>query len=655
MRYFFYLTSLFFFFSQYVIGQESDLSKGCVGVCKQHCHSEVDKNKILKRLLPDESIHDYDVKFYFLDLNVTPESTEISGTATIKAEVVADQLPKFSFELIPELDIHSIKVNGESKNFIREVDNVSIKLENYKKGDLIEVAINYSGKPIFGGFFSGINSERYNQSGARVTWTLSEPSRAKQWFPVKQELTDKADSCYVYLTCDSKYMAGSQGILKRVVDLDGDKKRYEWESHYPIAYYLISFAVAEYEEYINYAKPQAMNGDSIPIVNYVYKNQLSTHKPKLDKVPGMIELFSDLYSLYPFHKEKYGHIMAYLGGAMEHQTMSTMGSLEFTISAHELGHQWFGDNVTCGTWNDIWVNEGFASYSEYLALEKLGYKSPAQRWMNEAIEAATRYDSGSTYVPDEEVYEGNDTRIFSYHLTYKKGALLVHMIRNEINDDDKFFNILKTFQKRYANKTALGVDFKEVCEEITGENWDDFFNQWYFGHGYPIYRIKYSQNNNKLIIDSEQTTSSSETPLFKTTLYLELRFEDGSEKELRLKQTKNSEQFEVEVDQKVSKISFDPNRRSLSKISNITTGIIDQKKPSYFLFSPNPTKGIVNINLQNSDQAKLQLVTIDGQIILEKQLTSRNSIVDLSTIDKGLYLIKVGSQDYETVRKIIVK
>ena len=149
--------------------------------------------------------------------------------------------------------------------------------------------------------------------------------------------------------------------------------RYEWKSRHPIDYYLISVSVAPYLEYLNYAHPPR---PTVPVVNYVYNQAaLGNFQSEIDRTPGFIENYSALCGLYPFADEKYGHSMAPLGGGMEHQTMTTQDGFNFTLTAHELFHQWFGDNVTCGSWEDIWLNEGFASYGEYLSLQALAAPS----------------------------------------------------------------------------------------------------------------------------------------------------------------------------------------------------------------------------------------------------------------------------------------
>ncbi|MEZ5198242.1 MAG: hypothetical protein R2764_18190 [Bacteroidales bacterium] len=156
-------------------------------------------------------------------------------------------------------------------------------------------------------------------------------------------LTDKADSVRIHITTSSENKAGSIGILQAAVPLPNNKVRYEWKSNYPIAYYLISFAVAEYQDYSIYSKPDYLLGDSILIQNYIYDSPecLNYYKTGIDKSSLFLKLFSDLFAAYPFNKEKYGHCLAGLSGGMEHQTMTTIGRFDFSLVAHELGHMWF--------------------------------------------------------------------------------------------------------------------------------------------------------------------------------------------------------------------------------------------------------------------------------------------------------------------------
>ncbi|NJO90434.1 MAG: M1 family metallopeptidase [Chloroflexia bacterium] len=226
-------------------------------------------------------------------------------------------------------------------------------------------------------------------------------------------------------------------MLTDTVNINEKQVQYRWKSKYPIAYYLISFTVADYKDYSYYIKIPGRT-DSLLFQNYVYNRPgyLEIYKPEIDKTADFLILFSKLFGLYPFYEEKYGHCVAPIGGGMEHQTMTTLYNYSYTLVSHELAHQWFGDHTTCSTWQDIWINEGFASYCEYIAYENLGTKSEAESWMQNAQTRALREAEGSVFVPFTSA--NDEYRLFSSNLSYKKGAVILHMLRNEINDDSVF-------------------------------------------------------------------------------------------------------------------------------------------------------------------------------------------------------------------------
>ncbi|MEA1898863.1 MAG: M1 family metallopeptidase, partial [Bacteroidota bacterium] len=476
---------------------------------------------ISQKSLKSAQLQDYDVKWYFLDLEADNLSVNIKGNVTILVEIILEGMDELVVELASDMFVDSIVINSQSRSFTHSGDLLSISLANpLARGDLLEFRIYYHGQPSQG-VFHAIDP----RWGVHVSWTLSEPFSAKNWFPCKQDLKDKADSSRVFITTVDGLMAGSNGLLKNIVPLVDSKVRYEWFSNYPIVYYLISFAISDYQDYSFYAHPQET--DSILVQNYIYDDPscLNAFENDLKETSELIELYSDLYSQYPFYDEKYGHCLVPSGSYMEHQTMSTMKDFVYRIVAHELAHQWFGDQVTCASWQDIWINEGFASYSEYIALENLRSHEDAHAWMKNAHAYALERPQGSVYIPFEE--SGNVGRIFDYRLSYKKGAAIIHMLRFELDDDLAFFETLKEFQSDFRDSVAIGLDFKEVAESVSGMDLTTFFDQWYFGKGYPLYEIKWGQVDDTLWINTTQLTSTTETPLFKMPLEFRFDFTSG--------------------------------------------------------------------------------------------------------------------------------
>jgi aminopeptidase N len=467
----------------------------------------------------------YDVKHYKLFLEVTNKSTDISGVARIAVEATR-AFDTIVFELHDALDISQVYVNEDVQDtefgiplgFDHRDDAIYITLNReYEAGELFAISIAYGGEADQNrGFFAGITQKRDSDYGFDVTYTLSEPHNAKDWFPVKQVLEDQIDSVWFRLQCNENLMVASNGTLVEIEEGDGNTHVFNWVSGYPMAYYLLSFAVADYRDFsFNAALTEA--GDSVLVQNYIYDADevMDDWKDEILETGPMITSFSTLLRDYPFAGEKYGHAMAPLGGGMEHQTMTTIHDFGFYLVAHELAHQWFGDHITCGNWQDIWINEGFASYLEYIAAQELRDQEAADGWMANAMSIALGETEGSVYVPAGEV--DNTYRLFDYGLTYKKGAILLHMIRYHLNNDELFFAVLRSYLDQYGRGLATGDDFRGILESESQMDFSCFFEQWYYGEGYPRFNVHWSQRSDSLIVRSEQsTTAPAVTPFFNT-------------------------------------------------------------------------------------------------------------------------------------------
>ncbi len=599
---------------------------------------------------PKESIHhfyntgksslmsNYDVKFYKLDIEAERDTTAISGNVIIHAKATSATLDTFAFDLISSANVDSVYINNIKQNtIIHTGDEVFVPLSTpVSNGNFVTAQIFYRSIPTATGFFSGITSATSSQWGNDVTWTLSEPFNAKEWWPCKQELKDKAESVYIFVTTNSDNMVGSNGLLTAVVNLPNNKKRYEWKSNYPIDYYLISIAVAKYIDYSFYAYP-AGTQDSILIQNFIYDNPscLSSVQNDVYQTKPLIETFSDLFSLYPFINEKYGHCLTELGGGMEHQTMTTLGGFSFWLVAHELGHMWWGDNVTCATWQDIWINEGFASYSEYLAYQYLKSQNDADNWMRSAMNYVMSQPDGSVFIPAQNAEDV--WRIFNSRLSYKKGAVIIHMIRFELQNDSLLFATFHNFQNQFKDSVATGLDFKSVLENTSGMNFTDFFNQWYFGEGFPTYNILWQQINDTLFFTSTQTTSTTTTPLFKMLMEYKINY-SGGDTIIKVYQTANINGYAIPFIQSIDSINVDPNNWVLNQVGSIITGIEDFTNPLYFSFGPNPCSDVLNIF--TTKPCEISIYDITGRLVHRVKSNNKHTNVNTETFRKGLYLIK---------------
>lgn len=593
----------------------------------------------------------YDIYFVKLDLEVSDQSTNIAGNATLLVKAT-QELDTLLFDFSDYMNLDSMFINDKkvtanhSENALTYLFDSPVSI-----GENIKVQVFYHGTPDpYGG---GVSQDYDSQWNKNVTWTLSEAFHAMEWWPCKQVMSDKIDSVYMFFTCDDDCMVGSNGLLDKVVNLPNNKKRFEWKSYYPINYYLLSYAVAEYQDYSIYSKPEEV--DSILIQNFVYDNAnyLSGNQADIDKTIDLIELYSDKFGLYPFSEEKYGHCLTTLGGGMEHQTMTTLGNFGFLLVAHELGHMWFGDYVTCATWQDIWINEGFASYSEYISLENLVTENDAQEWLDDANSRALGEPHGSIYIPFSEAF--SESRIFNYSLSYRKGALLLHMLRHEVNDDELFFNSLQNYLSEYADSVATGDDFKNSLELSTGIDFDSFFEQWYYGKGFPTFSVGYNQMNDTLFMTVTQTTSSNEPEIFQMHVDYKIVHESG-DTTVRLYQSENVETFEIPMSEIISNIIVDPDNWILNTVGTIDSVVSPGNNQSLFSIYPNPVLETLNIRfnekLYRSDK-EIEIFDLTGKRMLKYNAQLNIIPVNVSFLSKGIYFIRGASANKTYTYKFI--
>ena len=591
----------------------------------------------------------YDVHFYFLDLNIERNSTVISGSGQIGATITVPT-DTFCFELNSSLTIDSIILlpAGTTATYTRVGQityitlpsplpvNTNFNAKIYYKGNANTVG----GAAIGDGFSTGTSPSWSNQ----VTWSLSEPYSAYEWFPCKQFLQDKADSSWVFVTTSNQNRAASNGLLEGVDSLPNNKVKYRWKSNYIIDYYLISIAVSKYVDYTYFVHPPNLPNDSVMVVNYVYDNPncLPTFKAQIDSNGLVLEYLSEKLGLYPFYEEKYGHAMAPFGGGMEHQTMTSVGNLgSFSLNAHELMHQWFGNYVTCKTWKDIFINEGFASYGEYLAYEHFRGLPAAQADMASVHADVLQDANARVYFTDTT----DVNRIFSSRLTYNKGSAVVHSMRFVLGDS-LFFAGLRNFLQQYAFSTASIDDLKASMEAFTGVNLNDYFSQWLYGYGHPIFSGQFFANGNNLFLRITHTTSSVNTTLFKTPLEIRCTGPAG-DTIVRVNITANSNDFIIPYNRAVTNISIDPNNWLLNTVGNIsqnsalqTLDASDINRNNAVELWPNPTHGMVELRVQNEPDATYTMFDMQGRLCQQGMCGSINT----ESLANGVYTIRVNTR-----------
>jgi aminopeptidase N len=437
----------------------------------------------LAETLQTQSQTDYDVSFYSLDLSIDPVSETVSGAVTIRGKVTASSLSTVDIDLDDNMAVSAVTWTGGTLAFAHPEDLLVVTLDRtYAQGEFFSFAVHYSGSPdpAYGAF--GFDSH----NGDPMIWSLSEPFGARCWWPCKDVPSDKADSVDVRITVPEALVVASNGTLVSETD-NGTTKTYYWRERYPISTYLVSVAIHPYVVYSDWYRYSP--ADSMEIQFFVFPDHYSAVQPTYAMTKDMIDVFADLFGEYPFIDEKYGHAEFTWGGGMEHQTITSLGAWSEYLIAHELAHQWWGDMVTCNDFHHVWLNEGFATYSEALWSEAV-YGIPQYQ---EDMENAKYFGPGTIYVPDT-----NDWyRIFHTGLSYNKGSWVLHMLRHVVGDSD-FFHILRTYyaDSRYQYATATTEQFRDLCEEVSGVDLDWFFHEWIYEELYPMYSYDWTYSPN---------------------------------------------------------------------------------------------------------------------------------------------------------------
>lgn len=420
-----------------------------------------------------------DILKYNLFVDINAEDSQIIGRTIIKGVPKTGELKKLVLNFHDNMEINQLHLNGEKVNFLHEGKHLIIQEEI---SDTFKLNIKYQGEPRSLGFGS-FNFGEYK--GSSVVWTLNEPVFASTWFPCNDLPDDKA-RLNIKIRNDSSKVSLSNGRLVDVTN-ENSTSTYEWETVYPISTYLITIYSAEYRHFSE--KYVSINKDTMDIDYYVFAEHLKNAKTDFSVHPKIMEIFEDVYGKYPFIKEKYGvAVFLWEKGAMENQTISGIGAnfiggnKFFTdIYVHELAHQWWGNAVGPKTWDDIWLNEGFATYSEALFYEKTaGY---------DAYQSTMLSKMGNDFPG---ILNDPETSLFSKTI-YNKGAWVLHMLRMKVGDST-FFKIINIFYDKYKYGNASTRDFIEVSDSLTDESLSQFFEQW-VTKGEGILELEYEFNS----------------------------------------------------------------------------------------------------------------------------------------------------------------
>lgn len=501
---------------------------------------------------PDPQQESYDVLHYALDLAIDPwdYGRQVVGSVEISLEPTGPKLYEVVLDLEHHMDATAVRrIGAGAQPFEQAGDQLHVYLTRpVRAGEVATLRVEYEGTPEpagWGGF------DTYWDRDTPVVWTLSEPEGAHHWWPCKDRPDDKA-TAEISVTMDDLFLVGSNGLLESVNDNGDGTATHNWAIGYPIPAYLVAITATDF--IVIEDSYELLGGGTLPLVYYTWPESEAAARIDVQAVPPMMRIFELEWNDYPYALEKYGHAEFPWGGAMEHATLTSFGSDLYTgyhyydwITAHELAHQWWGDLVTCGTWDDIWLNEGFATWGEAIWTEGLHGESAYLNYMQSIAES---YFPGPIYAPDDTF---NNT-------VYDKGAWILHMLRGIVGRET-VMEILRQWGASFAHASAVTGEFKALAASVAGVNLDWFFDPWLYYAGRPYY--DYSVDLVRLPGDSTRVdlriiqTQGGVNPY---RMPIQLRLDRAGEPDLfeTVVNTQTDEFFELRVEGTVTALEPDP-------------------------------------------------------------------------------------------------
>lgn len=595
----------------------------------------------------------YDVKFAQMQLHPYVENgiTKIEGSVTYsflwKDTATSN---KMAFDFATDMKVNAIEHHVPATIVEKDNNILTIHFAGKSSNTTDTITIVFNGTPEGQGLGS-FASQREGTDSSQTIWTLSEPYGARDWFPCKMTLSDKLDSVDILIQVDSpQYMGISNGLLKNVYTTGGSRY-YHWRHSYPIATYLIALAVAKYEVIDTIANT---THGLLPIKCFSYRDKKQEWQNDVHHVVDCMQLFDTLLGKYPFSREYYGETQFAWGGGMEHQSNSFMYNLGFELVAHEMAHQWFGDKITCGSWQDIWLNEGFATYCSGLAYEHI----QPQWWRafrETTLARAVTIPDGSVYVDDTT----NVSRIFSGYLTYSKGAYVLHSLRWLLGDS-LFFTSLHSYlnDERLAYNFATTENLQQHFEAVSGKELTYYFNQWIYGKGFPQYKLLWTKNGSDIEFQLFQSQSDASVSFFKMPVPVYVQSKNGSAGMFILDHTFSGEKFSVQFDDDIDSISIDPELWLISK-NNEVWQLNDLNDASEISLFPNPATNRLSviINSAKINSARILIYDMSGKLVIEESVEYGQFAVNINvaSLTKGTYTCKLTGDNHFLNAKAFVK
>jgi aminopeptidase N len=514
-----------------------------------------------------ESTHSYDVLHYYIDLDLPMTSRYLEGAVTISARSTQDNLTLIDLNLLG-LSVDSLKVDGITASYNHNYETLYVNLPQvYNQGDSFDIMVGYSGT------CSGSMGYLWYNSTHPISYTLGCPFCTRRWLPSYDRMWDKADYGVEFAIAvpDPFYVCATGEFLG--ADTSSGQITYHWNHDFAIAPYLMHFASSIFTTYSDWYHPAA--GDSIEIKYHFWPQDTIYASTAFQYTTDMMYFYDSLYGDYPF--ERYGMVILYpfYYAGMEHQTMSSIYRTglvgnDYYLMAHEMSHMWWGDMITCFGWENVWLNEGFATYSDCLYRE---HRVNHQLFINTMISRRNAYFSAEASHP-RPLYDTTLTDLFCWGHDYCKASWVLHMIRYLCGDDNTWLSFMSTYRDSFEYGNASTDDANLILDQVLGCNYDWFFNEWVYDLYYPIYDIVwvkvYESPNWRLILDITQTQPMGPS-VFHMPLPIGVDYASG-DTILTLDIDQSPQHFEYVLPQEPIDIIVDPETWIIQK-NTVTQGI----------------------------------------------------------------------------------
>jgi aminopeptidase N len=534
-----------------------------------HPFSFENKQVFYPEPLRAESTHSYNVLHYFIVLDLPMDSRYLEGAVTISARSNEDNLTMVDLHLLG-LDVDSVRVDGVIATYSHIDETLFVNLpQPQTQGDSFDIMVGYSGTGS-----GNMGYLRYTTYGT-VTYTLGCPFSTRRWMPCYDRLWDKADNgVECYITVPDSFMVCATGEYLGCV-VSGDEATYHWKHGYPISPYLIHFASSKFMTYSNWYSPAP--AESIEIRYFFWPEDSSYAYTAFSLCTDMMYFYDSLFGDYPF--ECYGmdvvYPFYYLG--MEHQTLATITRTwirptpDYYGIAHEMSHMWWGDMVTCFGWQNVWLNEGFGTYSDALYLER---REGHGAFINEMISRRNDYFWEEAAYP-RPIYDPPEDSIFTWGHTYCKPSWVLHMIRYLCGDDVVWLNLMAAYRDSFEYKNASTDDLNRIMNQVLNGDYDWFFDEWVYDMYYPIYDVVwnklYETPNWRLVLDITQTQPLGPA-VFHMPLPIGVDYASG-DTIITLAINDSPQHFEFLLPQEPMDIIVDPETWIIQK--NTVTGVLE--------------------------------------------------------------------------------